>query len=422
MKKFAIVFTALMAVLVALSVVAEPGKLLVGAGKVEIRPPQKAALAGYGARGLNNLYTGTHDPIYARALIFETGGKRVAFVNSDTLMVLKELRAELIDRVKDLKIDYLALAATHTHNSMGSYINDPMVEIAVTGKYRPEAHQALVVALEAAVRQAAGAMQPAKIGAAVGPVSAGGVNRRHEGGPIDQTIRVFGIWGEDGKLRAAIMNHGIHPTTMGEDNLLISGDNAGRAEATLEQKNPGAIAMFLNSGLGDQGAGGDNFGEGWDRVAGIGDAMANAADGLLQTITPTDQVEMALYRRTFEMPPVKLRWAYECFGGLSPVMKQVGHKLMRSEGEVAAVGFNNAFFLFSSGEIANGEQVAIEKTAPAGTIPIVVSHANDWYGYILLPDDYAQGGYESCMNLYGQDFGNLYPAEFGMMVKNGPVK
>lgn len=424
MKKFAVSFALLLALLVGLSVTAEPGKLLVGAGRVEIKPPAKAALAGYGGRGINNLYTGIHDPIYARALIFEANGKRVAIVNSDTLQVLRDLRAELIGRVGDLKLDYLALASTHTHGSMGSYVDDPMVEIAVMGKYRPEARAALLTALEAATRQAAGNLKPARVGAAVGPCPGIGANRRHQGGPVDETIRVFGVWGEDGKLMAAIMNHGIHPTTMGEDNLKISGDNAGRAEATLEARYPGAIALFLNSGLGDQGAGGKQFdmGDDWARVAAIGDAMADAADALLKTITPSDSVELAVYRRTFAMPKVQLRWAFECFGGLSPLMEQVGKDLKRTEGEVSAVGINNAFFLFSSGEISLGQQQLIEKAAPAGTIPIVVSHANDWYGYILLPEDYDTGGYESCMNLYGREFGNQYPQEFKRMVAAGPIK
>jgi len=421
MKRFLLLAACLAAVAATTLHGAEPARLLVGVGKAEIVPPANMPLAGYGARG-NAPITGIHDQIYARALIFEAGGRRVALVNSDTLQVLRELRAELMDRVKDLKLDDLELSATHSHGSMGGYLDDPMVEIAVLGRYHPKAHQALVDALAAAVRRAAGSMQPAKLGAAAGPCPPVGQNRRHQGGPIDPTIRVLGVWGDDGKLLAAVMNHAIHPTTLGEDNTKITGDNAGRAEWALEQKHPGAVALFLNSGLGDQGAGMDEIAADWDRVAAIGDAMAGAAEALLATIVPTDQVELAIYRRPFAMPPVQLRVAYECFWGLSPIMEKVGKNLIRAEGETAAVRLNNALFLFSSGEISLGVQQAIEKVAPAGTIPFVVSHANDWYGYILLPEDYDTGGYESCMNLYGRDFGAQYPAEFQRMMEAGPVK
>ena len=32
---------------------------------------------------------------------------------------------------------------------------------------------------------------------------------------------------------------------------------------------------------------------------------------------------------------------------------------------------------------------------------MLVAHANDWLGYLLEPDDFASGGYESCLSFHG---------------------
>ena len=34
-------------------------------------------------------------------------------------------------------------------------------------------------------------------------------------------------------------------------------------------------------------------------------------------------------------------------------------------------------------------------------MPFVVSHANDWTGYVVTPEVYRDGGYESCMSFHG---------------------
>jgi hypothetical protein len=34
---------------------------------------------------------------------------------------------------------------------------------------------------------------------------------------------------------------------------------------------------------------------------------------------------------------------------------------------------------------------------------MLIAHANDWLGYLLEPDDFASGGYESCLAAHGDD-------------------
>ena len=35
----------------------------------------------------------------------------------------------------------------------------------------------------------------------------------------------------------------------------------------------------------------------------------------------------------------------------------------------------------------------------------MLAHANDWLGYALSREEYAQGGYEACLSFYGPGLG-----------------
>jgi hypothetical protein len=34
---------------------------------------------------------------------------------------------------------------------------------------------------------------------------------------------------------------------------------------------------------------------------------------------------------------------------------------------------------------------------------LIAAHANDWLGYLLMPEDWDRGGYEPCLAYHGRD-------------------
>src|SRR6185437_10993879 len=102
-------------------------------------------------------------------------------------------------------------------------------------------------ALVAAVKDAAGKLQPARIGFGQG-VSMANINRRakdvdgqvslglNPDGPADRQIGLIRLERPDGAPIATIANYPIHGTVMSGQNLLISGDAPGTVSAYLEQK------------------------------------------------------------------------------------------------------------------------------------------------------------------------------------------
>jgi hypothetical protein len=118
-----------------------------------------------------------------------------------------------------------------------------------------------VAKVVAAVGEALADLRPARL--AMGRGEAGfAMNRREKTdkgvilgvnpeGPVDHSVPVLRVDGEDGRLRAVVFLYACHNTTLGGNVYDIHGDYAGFAEAALEERHPGAAAMFV------MGCGGD---------------------------------------------------------------------------------------------------------------------------------------------------------------------
>src|SRR5262245_54598378 len=74
------------------------------------------------------------------------------------------------------------------------------------------------------------------------PTPKGIINGYNPGGPADHDVPVLRVEGVDGKLRAVVFGYACHNTTLGIDQF--GGDYAGFAQQYLEEKHPGAVALF----------------------------------------------------------------------------------------------------------------------------------------------------------------------------------
>src|SRR5262249_6157607 len=61
-------------------------------------------------------------------------------------------------------------------------------------------------------------------------------------GPVDHDVPVLRVEGDDGKLKAVVFGYACHNTTL--QFMQWCGDYAGFAQAYLEEKHPGATALF----------------------------------------------------------------------------------------------------------------------------------------------------------------------------------
>ena len=156
----------LMAVVIALGAYAQP-ELKAGVARVEITPSVFMPMYGYANRKCGPA-NGTHDPLFAKALVLEAGDSRMAIVTMDLgSMVSDNLRRDVAAK---LNIPVLLLAASHSHStpSFLPYGSSPSAG-PVASAYLAELEHKIF----GAVQEAAGAMFPARLAVGRGSLQLG---------------------------------------------------------------------------------------------------------------------------------------------------------------------------------------------------------------------------------------------------------
>ncbi|HXQ81944.1 MAG TPA: neutral/alkaline non-lysosomal ceramidase N-terminal domain-containing protein [Opitutaceae bacterium] len=235
-----------------------------GVARVDITPPAGLPMYGYFDRiEKHQLSTGTLDPLYARVVVLEAGGRRMALVTLDLGRTFNEswlgrMRAAALEASH---IDVLVVSASHTHS--GPNILD---EYPTGGP--PAWEGAVFDKVLQATRRAAQDLQPARLGTAYGNAYVG-YNRRRvnpdgsvtmlwlnpekvANGPVDTTVGVLRIDRQDGSPIAVLVNYACHPVVFGSDNLQYSADFIGPMAGTVEGAFGGKpLCLFFQGAAGD---------------------------------------------------------------------------------------------------------------------------------------------------------------------------
>ena len=223
-------------------------RLSAGAAMIDISPPPGTHLAGSGA-GDHRPTRAVLDPLFAKAIVFETGGRRACLVILDLTIVT----GEYTDRIRDviceqtgIEQDAIMVQATQTHSapSLGYFMLDPDFPLETTekteylrGAERAYGERAAAAAVEAAV-EAACRLQPARIGLGRGVMGDLAFNRRgirRDGtivmprpqgrdqqpfgisevcyleGPMDPEVGVCCVQDLNGKPLAFLLHYTCHP-------------------------------------------------------------------------------------------------------------------------------------------------------------------------------------------------------------------
>ena len=223
-------------------------QLRAGAAMIDISPPSGTHLAGSGA-GDHRPTQAVLDPLFAKAIVFETGGRRACLVILDLTIVT----GEYTDRIRDaisgqtgIEQDAIMVQATQTHStpSLGYFMLDPDFPLETNeeteylrGAERAYGDRAAAAAVEAAV-EAADRLQPARIGLGRGVLGDLAFNRRgirRDGtivmprpqgreqqpfgisevcyleGPMDPEVGVCCVQDLNGKPRAFLLHYTCHP-------------------------------------------------------------------------------------------------------------------------------------------------------------------------------------------------------------------
>jgi neutral ceramidase len=409
--------------------------LKAGFSKVCISPPVGAPLAGFAAR--QKVSSGIHDDLFSRALVLENEDTAVAIVSVDVLA----LPCEFVKRVRTaiqagtgLAPDSVMIAATHTHAG----------PVTITTFFNPDESvnqdymNVLAGNITSSVTEAWRSRFPARVGVGVGHVEGVGVNRRSsDQRPVDEEIGVVKIEDADGKTRAVLINYACHPTVLGPDNLMVTGDFPAFAVKELEDSiGPEGFAMFVNGTQGNISMGHSSElsaigvvtpGRTFDRAAELGQLLALATQEALPSIKTINHATLGTAAMSIELPLKKYppfeetsSLLKEAEAHLAQVISEDGNAIDRyrkamSEHlyasinnfyaketraldngllplELQAIRINGAAFVAVPAEVFVEIGLRLKESAPFQTF--IVGIANGYIGYLPTTAAHAVGGYE----------------------------
>jgi hypothetical protein len=197
---------------------------------------------------------GVGNELYAKALVLNDGETRVAIVTADVIgfpePLLNDTRAR-IEQLTGIPASHVLLSASHTHSSPATTDKDQAAR-----EYLVE----LAKKIAGAVYMAGRSQHPALLGTGVGEAKVA-VNRwqRTPAGvrwgpnpeaPVDHSVGVLRVDTRDGKPLAILVNYACHPSIMGADNLLYSGDYASYVQSVIETAYGGQVTALFSTGAG----------------------------------------------------------------------------------------------------------------------------------------------------------------------------
>lgn len=221
-----------------------------------ITPEEPHWMAGYGGR-TKPAETKQHE-LFVKALAIEdAGGDRVVVLSSDLVGIHRTLSQAVADEVrKQTGLPRARLMFTCSHTHCGPVLDDSLIGMydmpdelrKKVEPYTKQVHSAMVEVIVAALKD----LSPARVSVGMGratfavnrrePTDKGVTNRRYPAGPVDHSVPVLRVDHPDGKLRAMVFGYACHNTTM--QFYEWCGDYAGFAQAYLEERHPGAKALF----------------------------------------------------------------------------------------------------------------------------------------------------------------------------------
>lgn len=252
LKRILSVFT--LAIVLISSANSQPGKnkqdqLYIGSSRMDITPPVGIKLAGYEQR--NGPSTAVHDPLYAKILVMEVNGQRIAFITCDLASYASQ---KVLDEAKaKYNIPNVLISYSHTHSGPNLRDNE---------EYAASIATKMIEGLGNAVKN----MYPAWISAGTKTFPQLGYNRitgksgdialwrnpeRIPYGPVDPEAGVIRIDDESGNPRVIMMMYACH-AVVNHHTYDVSADYPGVATKKVEDTfGKNTMCMFIQGGAGN---------------------------------------------------------------------------------------------------------------------------------------------------------------------------
>ena len=380
---------------------AEKGSLRAGAAKVEITPPEDAALPMSGYAGREEGHSGVHDPLFFRAIVVDDGQRQAALVSGDMLFIPHAVWERVVPRISKatgIEPDYVLLSATHTHGAPTPSPTDganPKLDAYLAG-----VHDKIVDV----VKEAQSKLAPARMGAGAGEARVN-MNRRartadggwwlgqNPDGVSDKTVRVVKFETLEGRTLALYVNYGVHGTVLGSRNTKITGDLPGATSRFVETQLGGDVVVPWTSGAaGDQNPiyrTEDDFGGRLGSVDILGRILGEEAIRVAKRIRTSQYARVSAAQTTVSCPG-KARVPEAAYRGPGP------HEFLDADPvtiRLSGLRIGDVFFGGVSGEVLTMIDRRLKAASPLKHT-LMVTNTNGSSGYLADDAAYDQVSYE----------------------------
>lgn len=406
------------------------GDLRVGFSQIDLTPPVGAIITG----PAGPVSTGTDDPLRARAMVVQSGARKLAIVGVDLVKIRRDLADQtiaLVTQQTGITRDAVLICPSHNHSS-------PLIPAqGDKAKANKDYIDTLPNRIAEGIVLADRAMQPARMSIGRSLVSEGHCNRRviskadglvmnvwlnklndlkqvpqvlGSEGPIDPELWVARFDGMDGKMLGTLVNFTCHPCL--HDRIQIhtwSADFPGViAEQIAEVYGKQAVSVFT------QGASGNiqptvMWTPDWKERAAV---FAKAAvDAAKRAIPVEEPVAVDSARRDVDVPRcnaeaqreaviTRLGWLPESFEGAKHTAEAMPRTL---NVPVSAARVGPFAIATNAGELFVEWGIDVKKRSPFPHT-ILSELTNDWVGYEPTELAFQHEGYET---LAGVNFVSL---------------
>ena len=362
------------------------GVLLAGAATVPLDPPGPVPVAGFPR--LHWMEEGRRDPVAVRALVLQEPGCTVALASLEILLVPGRLQRAIERKVRDLGLDAVVVAATHTHAGPGGYWDDALGERLATGPYRDDVFEHIVDRTAQAIRQAMRSVRPVYLSVARGEV--GALARNRGSGDVDGRLVAARLIALEGNPVAELVLYPSHATLLGIENRLVSGDWPG----ALMRARPEPVLFF-------QGALGDQSPRMPPHVAPNPEVYARALRARIEGLSysrPDPWPELALAQATAVLPP-------PVPGATPPPLRRLAMNLfydwVPARARVTALRLGPVTLIAVPAEPVAA--VGRRWREAAGDGAEVLALADDYLGYVETSERMAEAAGETVRTYYGPE-------------------
>ncbi len=395
--------------------------LKAGIARTEITPTEKLYMGGYDMTFRPGRSEGAYGSIYIRALVFDDGTSRVAFVEADVVSLPDEdygpVRQE-ISAATGIPAKHILLGCVHNHAA----------PLASEKNKDSDWYQHFRKSFVTTVKYALADMEPVKIGGETGRSNIA-INRRKrmsdtlsyltfdennrsqsygkyktdnpvlirkmEGvyrlganpkGPIDSEVGILRIDNMSGRPKAVLVNYACHGTSLGGKNYQISPEWNGHMLEYIEEKVPGVMGIFVPGAAGDinpRFVGGlDGYVDNLENTAILGYEIGKEVVKVFNSIDTDLPInpEIRLVHKDITCPK-RYREVVRDF------------RTTTVDVPVTAVKIDEFVWVTFPVELFHeiGKDI---KTSTHARYPFLVGYCNGSLGYLITQQAYSEGGYE----------------------------